>query len=110
MNNIYVDELPKGCKCGCPYCYYETRNTYYCALQNKYIEFFGDDYFKRQTDCPLKPLSDRLAEERKRVVQEIRKWCKQNFDYTKLPNELGCWVAVNREEFFDILDQIERGE
>jgi hypothetical protein len=55
-------------------------------------------------------ISKLLAEERKQVVQEIRKWCKENFDYTKLPNELGCWVAVNREEFFDILDQIERGE
>lgn len=51
-----------------------------------------------------------ISEERKKVVQEIRKWCKDNFDYTKLPNELGCLVAVNREKFFDILDQIERGE
>lgn len=57
----------------------------------------------------IQQLKQQLAEERKKVVQEIREWCKENFDYTKLPNELGCWVAVNREEFFNILDQIERG-
>lgn len=46
-------------------------------------------------------------EERKSVCNKLRNWCKENFDYNKLPNELGCWVAVNREEFFVILDKIE---
>ena len=102
MNNIYVDELPKSCD-GC--CF---NNDSYC-VNNEYVI---ENYFTqtKHPKCPLKPLSVALAEERKRVVQEIRKWCKENFDYTKLPNELGCWVAVNREEFFNILDQIERGE
>lgn len=82
MNNIYK-EICEKC---CPYCDAECDG---CWLEEL--------------------INEELAEERKKVVQEIREWCKESFDYTKLPNELGCWVAVNREEFFNILDQIERG-
>lgn len=63
--------------------------------------------FCRIADEKIKGLEQQLVEKRKKVVQEIRKWCKENFDYTKLPNEFGCWVAVNREEFFNVLDQIQ---
>jgi hypothetical protein len=99
MNNIYVDELPKNCKG----CLLHNEDNGWCQV----LICYTDDV---PSNCPLKPLTDRLAEERKKVVQEIREWCKESFDYTKLPNELGCWVAVNREEFFNILDQIERGD
>lgn len=69
---IYIDELPKGCKLGCPYCYHEIKNTYYCAIQNKYIEFFGDDYFKREKDCPLQSLTDYTKKVRKEVCEEFK--------------------------------------
>ena len=61
MNNIYVDELPKSCY-ECELNYQEhSWDAPRCKLTGEYCN---------QT-CPLKPLSDRLAEERKKVVQEI---------------------------------------
>ena len=99
MNNIYVDEVPDSCF----YCDFFIRENYCCWLMQKDAREYRDD-------CPLIPITVRLKEERKQVVQEIREWCKENFDYKKLPNELGCWVAVNREELNEILDKIERGE
>ena len=65
---IFVNELPKSCK-QCPY--YEINsyadilgyktNSHKCVLNGSMIT----------GDCPLELISDRLAEERKRVVQEI---------------------------------------
>ena len=45
---------------------------------------------------------------RHQVCDEVREYCKNNF--IPIPNKLGCYVEVNREEFFDNLDQIEKGE
>lgn len=72
MNNIYVDELPKSCR-GCLFQCYGS-----CLGGSDILN--GDPYtgichLKRQkpTDCPLKLLSDRLAEERKQVCEQIYK-------------------------------------
>jgi hypothetical protein len=79
MNNIYVDELPKSCfDCDCPYTDdyidFVPLRCPVCAWdwgkQKKDTEVTG--YNKsRHKDCPLKPLSDRLAEERKKVCEQI---------------------------------------
>ena len=106
MNNIYVDEFPKSCeecslhrsgclkiKKGARYIDAET-----CVLGN----FYKFQEIDNEIDtCPLKPLSDRLAEERKKVVSDIRNKIEQ----AKLVYE---WKGdeVHIEE---ILDQIERG-
>ena len=99
--NIYVDELPMSCaEYECPF-NYDT-----CVCRAKEFVDVGDidiEYFYekgRHETCPLKPLSDRLAEERKMVVQELKKMMpiffgKSEFDW---------------EGFNDYLDQIERGE
>ena len=60
MNNIYVDEVPDSCF----YCDFFIKENYCCWLIQKDAREYRDD-------CPLIPLTDRLAEERKRVVQEI---------------------------------------
>ena len=101
MNNIYVDELPKSCQ-QCPY--YEINsyadilgyktNSHKCVLNGSVIT----------GDCPLKPLTDRLAEERKKVVQEIKKYIEDKVYINEL-NE-----TFIDEDIYKILDQIERGE
>ena len=73
MNNIYVDELPKKCK-DCPCMNNDGFGGYDCNLYyKKHKEILSCDYYADTIPkhCPLKPLSDRLAEERKKVVQEI---------------------------------------
>ena len=65
MNNIYVDKLRKTCSgCFCKDC------DSWCSLLKRYMDY--KDERKRPKDCPLKLITDRLAEERKKVVQEIK--------------------------------------
>lgn len=55
-------------------------------------------------DCPLKPLSDRLAEERKKVVQEI----KDKISDGLYQNSYG--ETFIDGDIYEILDQIENGD
>ena len=65
-----------------------------------------------KSDVKISPLTDRLAEERKRVLWEIRKRAKRTQIYIK-PTEKSptgkekCFVYEVSDDF---LDQIERGE
>lgn len=67
MNNIYVDELPKCC----------LLCVQNCGARQKDISCFNMDcegcIGGRPKNCPLKPLTDRLAEERKKVCEQIYK-------------------------------------
>lgn len=113
MNNIYVEKTPETCEeCSC--CYYDDyAECYKCPLLlDNEINIYDKD-----SDCPLKPLADRLAEERKKVVQELKNWCDKNFnwvadgtgydgqDYNEM---IGSNNTINKLR--EILDQIERGE
>ena len=71
MNNIYVDELPENYIDICP-CNHDGR----CTLLN--YEDCNICYYdmKKNEHCPLKLITDRLAEERKKVVQEFREKLK----------------------------------
>lgn len=64
MNNIYVDELTKSCA-ECELNYQEH------SFDHLRCTFTGEHCNQFKNMCPLKPLNDRLAEERKKVVQEI---------------------------------------
>ena len=123
---IFISELPKNCeecslhrsgclklKKGARYIDAET-----CVLGN----FYKFQEIDNEIDtCPLKPLSDRLAEERKKAVQEVKqKLCmkdirKQIFNEVLLiiDKKFNCCGYVE-EKFEDIkkyvLDQIEKGE
>ena len=90
MNNIYVETIPENCL-DCEFC---SKRNYGCILMKKDVREYRDE-------CPLNFLSDRLAEERNKVVSEIRNKVEQ----AKLVYE---WKGdeVHIEE---ILDQIERG-
>jgi len=107
VNKIYVGELPKDCS-ECPMC---RSGNLKLQKKGRYIEakqcVFGQYKYQTIDDeidtCPLKPLSVALAEERKKVVQEIR-------------DKIGDGLYQNSygETFIDgdiykILEQIERG-
>ena len=109
MNNIYVDgELPKCCA-ECP-CSYECADVlHFCQGRYGFATYINDEVYetRRMKDCPLKLLSDRLAEERKKVVLEVKqKLCRIEDTLINLGN--GKEDALNY--FVKILDQIERGE
>ena len=103
MNNIYVDgELPKSCKG----CLLHNEDNGQCQV----LICYTDDV---PTDCPLKPLTDRLAEERKIAVQEIRDLAG---DYFEMPYCDACGntdfndVILTGKDLTEILDDVERGE
>lgn len=65
MNNIYVDgELPENCK-ECSFKWLVTCG----ALNESVFEYMVHETSPKH--CPVKPLSVRLAEERKRVIHDI---------------------------------------
>ena len=94
MNNIYVDELPNSCD-GC--CF---NNDSYC-VNNEYVI---ENYFTqtKHPKCPLKLLTEALAEERKKVVQEI----KDKISDGLYRNSYG--ETFIDGDIYEILDQIER--
>ena len=100
---VYVDELPKDC-IKCSFC--EKYGYYlYCIKLCEKLE-----YFDKEKDCPLKLLTDRIAEERKRVVQEIRKTAQNNFEFIicdECYNTIDNDVYISSKDLTKILDQIE---
>lgn len=100
MDKIYIEgELPKCC----------LMCTLECPEEQRCVDGFtrdceNCDVSDRPKTCPLKPLSEILAEERNRVMQKVLDIIDNKF------NDYG-WVE---EKFKDIkkyvLDQIERGE
>lgn len=104
MNNIYVEDLPKSCA-ECPMTYQEhSFARLRCQFNGEHIE-----YECKLADCPLKPLTDRLAEERKRVCDTIYKIITSDEVWEDIRIN---WWLINGECFQlkEILDQIERGE
>lgn len=90
MNNIYV-EIKEKC---CSQCYAECDG---CWLEEL--------------------ITDRLAEERKKVVQEIKSWCDKNFNWVgdgtgydgqEYNEMIGSNNTINKLR--ELLDQVERGE
>ena len=112
MNNIYVDELPKKGACfnGCPYAVCDTW-VYYCPFQQD----DNEDHLIVEEDCikacPLKLVTDRLAEERNKVVQEIREHFKNNlFDWYDDEDNANKELYLDADCVWRILDQIEKGD
>lgn len=96
MNNIYFDKLPETI----------AKSSNEDDVNTTEVRM----WFK--SDVKISTLADRLAEERKRVVQEIREKMQlvqmnidDSYDYELGGND--DWV-VCVEDLNDILDQIER--
>ena len=98
MNNIYFDKLPETI----------AKSSNEDDVNTTEVRM----WFK--SDVKISPLADRLIEERKKVVSEIRKKAllkQMNID-TDYDYEMGAnddWV-ICMEDLTEILDQIERGE
>ena len=107
MNNIYVDELAKDCW-NCQFLIHD--DDCYCEICKKFLNdedlYVSEDSFehKKAECCPLKSLKDALAEERKKVVQEIRDKISDGI----YQNSYG--ETFIDGDIYEILDQIERGE
>lgn len=100
MNNIYVYEVPDSCF----YCDFFIKENCCCWLIQKDAREYRDD-------CPLIPLSDRLAEERKRVVQELKSLLYQYVNIDVDVDYEDCkYSTITDYGLKKIIDQIERGE
>ena len=111
MNNIYVDgEFVNRCN-DCPFYDIETEVEFVGYEKTYHKCLAGGDVITG--NCPLKPLSDRLKEERKKVVQEIKNYvCNK---YTHIDEEIvngnhTFFYSIHCRSFLKKLDQIERGE
>ena len=102
MNNIYLDKknldtfvIKSGVDLG--------------GKKYKWVQIF----LNTTDEVKVKPLTDRLAEERKRVVQEIRDLAG---DYFEMPYCDACGntdfndVVLTGKDLTEILDDVERGE
>lgn len=102
MNNIYVDEIYEDCA-DCEFKVITSCRGFYtnykCPFKDGCLSF-GKNHPARK--CPLKPLTDLLAEERKRVVQEIRDLSKKETDFGFIDEK------ITLGKLFKILDQIEK--
>ena len=64
------------------------------------------DERKRPKDCPLKLITDRLAEERKKVVCDIKEKLVDGTSCEILPTGDIC---ISLDKINNVLDKIERG-
>lgn len=107
MIKVYVSDVPKNCE-NCPFYKLDTYvdvfgsviNSHECVLEGSILT----------GTCPLKPLSEALTEERKRIVKEIR---DSAGNYFELPycdecgNTNGNDVVLTGNDLTEILDGIE---
>lgn len=119
MNNIYVDELPKSCA-ECKFCEYYEEDVHgkgmhevACCLNGFLTNALWGDQLEVKY-CPhLKLITDLLAEERKKVVQEIRDLAG---DYFEMPYCDACGntdfndVVLTGKDLTEILDDVESGD
>ena len=104
MNNIYVEGEEKICV-NCPFLYSNSQGAV-CKLSGhltKWTETFED----MKSKCQIKPLSDRLAEERKKVVQDVR---EKSYKHEMIPDHSDEPCGYEYRIYEKRLNEIERGE
>ena len=127
MNNIYVETVPENCNdCQLGYFY----DCQYCFLRPDLAE--KDEWCEKEKHCKLLPLTDRLAEERKKVVGELKVdirslfdayasslldyciWSINAYTHKKLYNNFKRVIKNRLDKVLDLfdkrIDRIERGE
>lgn len=97
---IYVDELPDDCiDCPC-------ESEYYCNLLLCDIGLLQCN--ERHPKCPLLKLSDRLAEERKKVIERIRELSEIYTEPSSEGFDFDTYI-LTEENLNKILYKAERG-
>lgn len=108
---IYVDELPKKCK-DCPFSYvgyaYDFDEVRFCKLHKDHCMHWIALYNDKFNDCPLKLLTDRLAEERKKVIERIRDLAEIYTEPSAKGFDFDTYI-LTEENLNKILDKAERG-
>ena len=112
MNNIYVDgKMPETCW-ECEHYNYEK-----CSITGDEFDDVLDCHIKIMKSCEIKPLSDRLAEERKKVVQMIKAEFEPSPDSTVIEGTptpeaelVNRGFSVCKKRVYKVLDRIEKGE
>lgn len=96
MSNIYAETMPSACE-ECPCCNNDVDYGASCNLgAYDYSEYHQTLY--KHLNCPLKPLTDRLAEERKKVVDLVMD------NYNNYVGYEMDWIG-----FHEFLDKIKSG-
>ena len=103
MNNIYVDELPKSCD-DCKFGYFY--DCQYCTLRPDLMR--KDEWCEKEKHCKLLSLSDRLAEERKKVIERIRDMAEIYTEPSSKGFDFETYI-LTEENLNNILDKAERG-
>ena len=74
MNNIYVEGVPENCNdCQLGYFY----DCQYCFLRPDLAE--KQEWCEKDKHCPLKLLKDALAEERKKVCDQLKDYITRHY-------------------------------
>ena len=103
---VYIKELPNSCD-ECPCCNSDVDYGACCNLGAfNHYEYYQTIY--KHPKCPLKSTSQLLAEERKKVIEKIKKQSVKHPTITIYAQgkEFGSEYSIDET----ILDQIERGE
>lgn len=99
--NIYIEgELPDNCKT----CQYKSIGR--CVLSDENVF----DYMVYETspkECPVKPLSVRLAEERKKLIERIRDLAEIYTEPSAKGFDFETYI-LTEENLNKILDKVER--
>lgn len=107
MNNIYVDELPDYCG-NCGFCCKDDLG-YWCQAER--LIYIADEIYnqKRLQSCPLKLLTEALAEERRKVVTEIKQVLDNKASYSTDADD--DWlIQIKESSLYEILEQVERSD
>lgn len=104
MNNIYVDELPKDCsECKLGYFY----DCQYCFLRPDLAE--KQEWCEKEKHCQLKSLSDRLAEERKKVCGQLKDYITRHY-LASIKGNGDIFLELNLTGLNTIFEIIEDGK
>ena len=115
MNNIYVDELPKSCLF-CPFCADIKVNggmtrLLFCKAYKfnkwKLMKDIDKCFNKCEIKNKFKPLSDRLAEERKKIIERIRDLAEIYTEPSAKGFDFETYI-LTEENLNKILDKVEK--
>lgn len=119
MNNIYVETMPETCE-NCEFCEHFEKDAHGKGKHEVACYFNGfltnallGDTINAKHCSHLKPLSDRLAEERKRVVQSLKDKIEKRNNGTRNGNHSEQYkdgYSACCCDLTELLDQIDRGE
>ena len=123
MNNIYVETIPETCE-DCEFCEHFGKDAHGKGKHEVACYFNGfltnailGDTINAKHCSHLKLLTDRLAEEKQKVVTEIKKQFEPSPESTVITGTptpeaelVNRGFRACKRRFYEIFDKVERGE